>query len=62
MAEKTTTNTGEGRRKKPYAKPDITQVSLQPEEAVLGACKVSGVAGPGQQHCNVPSPCSSLTS
>jgi hypothetical protein len=48
--------------KKPYAKPDIRQVSLRPEEAVLGACKVHKVAGPGQKGCDAPSPCSSLTS
>ena len=49
-------------KKKPYSKPDISQVSLQPEEAVLGACKVAGVSGPGQVRCNAPSACSSLTS
>jgi len=29
-------------KKKPYKKPDIRQVRLTPEEAVLGNCKVSG--------------------
>jgi hypothetical protein len=30
------------RPKKPYVKPEIKQVRLTPEEAVLGNCKVSG--------------------
>ncbi len=48
--------------KKPYVKPEMTQVSLRPEEAVLGGCKVSGTSGPGQPTCNAPSACSSLRS
>ena len=32
--------------KKPYQKPTIRSVSLRPEEAVLGACKVASSAGP----------------
>ena len=28
--------------KKPYVKPEMSQVSLRPEEAVLGGCKVAG--------------------
>ena len=48
--------------KKPYAKPEVQQVSLRPEEAVLGSCKTSAVSGPGQFRCNNPSACSSLTS
>jgi hypothetical protein len=50
------------RAKKAYAKPEITQVSLRPEEAVLGACKAGSVSGPGQPRCGVPAPCSSLGS
>lgn len=38
-------------RRKPYTKPEIKQVALRPEEAVLGNCKSSG-AGPGGT-CNV---------
>jgi hypothetical protein len=42
------TSEGDLRHKKTYAKPEIRQVSLRPEEAVLGACKSSSVAaGPG---------------
>ncbi len=48
--------------KKPYVKPEMQQVSLRPEEAVLGGCKVSGTSGPGQPTCNAPAPCSTLTS
>lgn len=48
--------------KKRYERPEITQVSLRPEEAVLGACKAGRVSGPGQPRCSVPAPCSSLGS
>ena len=49
-------------KKKPYDKPDIRQVSLRPEEAVLGSCKTSKVSGPGNAKCSVPSSCFSLAS
>ena len=51
--------------KRPYVKPEITQVALRPEEAVLGACKASsgsGGSGPGGGNCRTPVPCSSLGS
>jgi hypothetical protein len=32
--------------KKPYEPPQVTTISLRPEEAVLGHCKVSGSGGP----------------
>lgn len=51
-----------GREKKAYKKPDINQVALRPEEAVLASCKTSKVSGPGQGKCSVPSACSSLAS
>jgi hypothetical protein len=35
-------------RKKSYESPRLTTISLRPEEAVLGACKVLGATGPGQ--------------
>ena len=38
-------------RKKAYTKPEVKQVALRPEEAVLGNCKSAG-AGPGGT-CNV---------
>ena len=51
--------------KRPYVKPEIKQVALRPEEAVLGACKASsggGGSGPGGGNCRTPVPCSSLGS
>jgi hypothetical protein len=39
--------------KKPYVKPEVTQVPLRPEEAVLGNCKISGVMGPNSGNCGV---------
>jgi len=48
--------------KKPYAKPQIQEVPLRPDEAVLGGCKTSSVSGPAQHRCDMPSGCSSLTS
>jgi hypothetical protein len=44
--------------RRPYEKPELTQVSLKPEEAVLGSCKKSGRSGPGQARCITPAPCS----
>jgi hypothetical protein len=32
--------------RKPYEKPTLSQVSLRPEEAVLGSCKTMGGTGP----------------
>jgi len=52
-------------RKRRYEKPEITQVDLRPEEAVLAACKAStgqGGGGPGGGNCRAPVPCSSLGS
>ncbi len=48
--------------KKPYVRPEMQQVSLRPEEAVLGGCKVAGSLGAGQPTCHAPAPCSALTS
>ena len=39
--------------RKPYAKPQLTRVTLRPEEAVLAACKNLSVGGPGQPTCDV---------
>ena len=49
-------------QKRPYAKPEVREVPLRPEEAVLGACKTAGRSGPAQIRCNFPSSCSSLIS
>jgi len=52
-------NQAEG--KKQYEPPQLTTISLRPEEAVLGHCKISGVVGPGTSSCTILF-CSSLGS
>jgi hypothetical protein len=49
-------------KKKPYAKPEIKQVQLKPDEAVLGGCKVTGQFGPAVSNCRIPPRCSALIS
>ncbi|HKV06119.1 MAG TPA: hypothetical protein VJO53_13565 [Candidatus Acidoferrales bacterium] len=44
-------NEGEKKKRKSYETPKIIRVSLRPDEAVLGHCKVSGVAGPVSGSC-----------
>ena len=39
-------------KKKKYETPQLTKVSLRPEEAVLGACKISGSSGPVGASCH----------
>jgi hypothetical protein len=39
-------------RKRPYQKPEVRQIPLKPEEAVLGACKSTNHAGPGRPLCS----------
>ena len=46
---KQSTPHAERRSKKPYVKPEMKQVSLRPEEAVLGGCKVPGTNAPANQ-------------
>jgi len=48
--------------KRPYVKPEFTQVALRPEEAVLGACKNVNSGGPIQGKCNSPAECSVIAS
>jgi hypothetical protein len=59
MAERSDEQT---EQKKPYSKPEIHQVALRPEEAVLGSCKTTAISGQGQTKCSMPSACSSLLS
>ena len=40
------------KEKKLYLKPEIKQVQLKPEEAVLGGCKISTLAGPARVTCD----------
>lgn len=37
--------------KKAYEPPQLTTISLRPEEAVLGHCKIAGGAGPVSAGC-----------
>lgn len=41
-------------RRKPYQAPQLTTISLRPEEAVLGACKISGGSGPNNNGMTGP--------
>ncbi|MBC8359487.1 MAG: hypothetical protein H8E54_11165 [Candidatus Aminicenantes bacterium] len=43
--------------KKPYRKPELKQVPLRPEEAVLGFCKNKNTKGPGVGSCRRPVAC-----
>jgi len=57
--------TRKANQKKPYTKPEVKQVPLRPEEAVLGNCKTSGIGGPDGVNCNRATPpfrCNSLGS
>jgi hypothetical protein len=38
-------------RRKQYEPPKIIRVSLRPEEAVLGHCKIPGASGPVNSSC-----------
>jgi hypothetical protein len=42
-----------------YQPPQVVRVSLRPEEAVLGHCKVTGSAGPASGSCHFPVACRS---
>jgi hypothetical protein len=45
--------------KKPYQPPLLTTISLRPEEAVLGHCKIAGQSGPGSICALIVPICSS---
>ncbi len=44
-----------------YSEPQLTEVVLRPEEAVLGNCKMSNV-GPFQASCASPTTCKAIAS
>lgn len=48
--------------KKAYEQPKIVSISLRPEEAVLGNCKISGTGGSSQGACSVPTACHTIGS
>ena len=56
--DETAATAGAGPEKKPYTKPQIQEVPLRPDEAVLGNCKTSSTSGPAQHKCTTPSACS----
>ncbi len=45
-------NQPEKQDRKPYEAPRLIRVSLRPEEAVLGHCKIAGSAGPASASCS----------
>lgn len=49
-------------RKKPYQPPKIVQISLRPEEAVLGHCKTTRSAGPVSFSCSNLGACKTIGS
>jgi hypothetical protein len=61
MEETTSKERPEG-EKRPYSKPQIQEVPLRPDEAVLGGCKTASTSGAMQHRCNNPSNCSAPTS
>jgi hypothetical protein len=48
--------------RQPYVKPEVSQVQLRPEEAVLGFCKSTSRSGPVHVRCNFAGSCLSLGS
>jgi hypothetical protein len=51
------------RTKRAYSKPELVQVPLRPEEAVLGNCKNSSTTGPGGSgNCTSVGQCFTLGS
>ena len=52
MTDETTQGTRESKRA--YRRPELIQISLRPEEAVLGNCKHSGASGPSGGNCGLP--------
>jgi len=52
----------ESRGKKPYMKPQVRQVRLRPEEAVLGFCKNPTTYGPTDTDCKPVGNCQGMGS
>jgi len=49
-------------KRPPYEPPKVVAVSLRPEEAVLGHCKIVGSGGPVSGSCRSVVACKSLGS
>lgn len=60
--DETPLNAGQDAVRKPYTKPQIQEVPLRPDEAVLGNCKTASTSGPAQHRCTTPHACSSAAS
>ena len=56
--DETTRDVSPDSNKKPYNKPQIQEVPLRPDEAVLGNCKTASTSGAAQHRCTNPSACS----
>jgi hypothetical protein len=52
----------ESNNKSDYQPPQVIRVSLRPEEAVLGHCKIPGIAGPVSGGCINIGPCKTFGS
>lgn len=50
------------RSKRPYHKPEVVQIPLRPDEAVLGNCKTPNVTGPSAPNCGGGANCMSIGS
>ncbi len=48
--------------RRPYQKPAMVVVSLRPEEAVLGGCKVNGASDAMGANCGGLTPCTTIVS
>lgn len=51
MSDEHNSNLPEQPAKAAYEAPKVIRVSLRPEEAVLGHCKITGAAGPVSGSC-----------
>jgi hypothetical protein len=56
------TNKNEAKKRRPYRKPQLEQITLRPEEAVLGGCSTDYSSGPYQAVCNYPTVCQLMPS
>ncbi|HYL61360.1 MAG TPA: hypothetical protein VE077_01985 [Candidatus Methylomirabilis sp.] len=62
MNEDRDKNLPESDDKAPYEPPKVIRVSLRPDEAVLGHCKITGHAGPVSGSCRSIIACRTLGS
>jgi hypothetical protein len=62
MNEDRDKNLPESEAKAGYQPPKVIRVSLRPEEAVLGHCKITGAAGPVSGSCRSVVACRSIGS